>query len=159
MQQLATLPFAKHLLVAVATDGIPNNVDLDVLVKSVPHRRRSGVICDARPFFLMGHSPWFAIAHQLGLELRVHAPEPDETVAELNATTLVLALVKAMRQRRIDGALVLGYAVPTPLARAIRESGRHVTLGVRSPHVARALRIADAVVDLDALAANAEVAQ
>lgn len=150
-----SLPVSDHLLVGVAADGLPDGLDLRALIDLVPHRRRVGVICDARPYFLLASSRMIPCAWNLDFAVRTYAPGVDEDVAQLNALELQLALLRRLSNRRIDTVLVVGLTMsPTPIVREIHNAGRKAILAVRTPFVARALRVADAVVDLDAFVAG-----
>lgn len=151
-------PRFKRLFVAISTVGAPPPGVCLSLLRAVPHRHLVGQLIDIGENPLL--SPWAGFAQRHGLGLTTYAPSPDESALELSEQELVLATVRGLRDPKVDAVCLLGLAsCPGPIARLVHASGRPIILGVRSEFVDRALRVADVVVDLDAVeAALAEVA-
>lgn len=157
---LQPVPFPKfvRLLVAISTVRAPSPEICLTLLRAVPHRHLVGQLIDIGENLLV--SPWAGFAQRHGLGLTAYVPNPDESALGLSELELHLAVARGLRDRKVEAVCLLGLASsPAPIARLVHASGRALILGVRSEFVDRALRVADAVIDLDEVeAALAEVA-
>lgn len=143
-------PRFKRLFVGISTVDVPGPDVCLALLRAVPHRHLVGQLIDLgeNPFM----SPWAGFAQRHGLGLTAYVPNPNDSALALSELELHLAAARGLRDPKVDAVLLLGLASPpAPIAKLIRASGRALILGVRSEFVDRALRVADAVVDLDAV--------
>lgn len=149
-------PRFKRLFVGISTVDVPGPDVCLALLRAIPHRHLVGQVIDLDENPLM--SPWAGFAQRHGLGLTAYVPNPDDSGVALSELELHLAVARGLRDPKVDAALLLGISSPpTPIAKLVHASGRTLILGVRSEFVGRALRVADLVVDLDAVEAHAEV--
>ena len=152
------VPPINRLLVGISAGAVPDTLVCTAILRELPHRLAVGLVVDVRLSPLS--SPWADFARRHGLDLRTYAPAGDECCSQLNDTEILLGISRRLADPKVDGVLIVGLSVATgPIARIVHDSGRPLVLGVRTPLVERALRVADAVVDIDKLAAKTEAVQ
>lgn len=143
----------KRLFAAISTLGVPSPVTCNTLLRAIPHHGLVGRVIDIgeKPPL----SPWTGFAQRHGLGLTAYVPDHNESALELSDQELLLGTARGLRDPKIDAVCLVGLASsPAPIARIVHASGRALILGVRSKFVERALQVADAVVDLDAVTAT-----
>lgn len=154
MSNLQTTPVPLDRLLVVAlvhtNDALAG---LAPVLRAVPHRKRTGVVLDARPLL----APEIRTQTLFGLDVRRHAMDSGAARArhEVLLTLHVEAAWRLMRHAGIDGVLVVGLRGSFKLMEGIVHARQlDLILAVRSKQQASAQRLADRVIDVDAIASK-----
>ncbi len=139
-----------RLLVGISAFGATTPDACFIALRAIPRRHMVGLLVDIGENPLL--SPWAGFTQRHGLDLTTYVPSPDESAFELSEHELLLGTARGLRDPKVDAVCLIGIASELgPVARLVQASGRRLILGVRSNFVDRALRVADVVIDLDAI--------